>query len=161
MSANKSSTVDKSVLCSNRMFNFVDIYLYAPEKLPESLLHSYDKFSMLISITCQKPKQDFLSWFSHYLYFTSLYFFAKITINILHHISTFLIRSVDSSFQSQSSNRIDIFTNYLLKCHWTVSIQFLDTINVQTDLWERIIYRLIYIIKLMIIFDALFEYGVR
>jgi hypothetical protein len=38
---------------------------------------------------------------------------------------------------------------------------FLDTINVQTDLLEKIIYRLIYIIKLMIIFDALFEYGVR
>jgi hypothetical protein len=117
MSANKSSiAVDKSVLCSNRMFNLPDIYLYAPEKLlHESLLHSYDKFSMLISITYQKPKQDFLSWFSHYLYFTSLYF-AKITINILHHISTFLIRSVDSSFQSQSSNRIDIWiTNYIFK----------------------------------------------
>jgi hypothetical protein len=29
---------------------------------------------MLISITCQKPKQDFLSWFALSFTFTSLYF---------------------------------------------------------------------------------------
>jgi hypothetical protein len=145
--------------CSNRIFNLSwHLSLWSWVASLRVLLHSYGKFLRPKLIIDQKPKQDFLSWFCIGFTSTSLYF-CKITI----YNSTISVRSgLEASillFNVNAATGSMLGSRISSKCHWTVSIQFLGTINVRV-LWKRIIYRLIYRIILVIIIYALLEYGI-